>query len=136
MAASFLVVPPVLSSCIGDGDGNGRSEPQPSVSVGVVSLPLEATAPSGAVYRLVGEFDVMGTTELSISSEDHAGETSINQALPIGSYTVTLADGWELLLQTEDREAPAFGRHLRHAAPVDRAEKAVHGRHAYPIRRT
>ena len=82
-----LLAPAMAFSCRHSG-GDGQEE-------GVVIIPLEATAASGAIYRLVGSFHVTGPTDLTISTEDYLGTSAITKPLVTGIYSIALADGWE-----------------------------------------
>jgi photosystem II stability/assembly factor-like uncharacterized protein len=88
VAVALMVIPQALGSCHREIRGTGE---------GVASLKLEATASSGTTYRLVGQFVIGGTTSLTVSTDDYPGQSVIDQALPVGNYTVTLAVGWQLL---------------------------------------
>lgn len=83
---------PFLGSCHPDAPAI-RDQAE---AYGTVTLPLEATAPNGASYRLVGEFAISGETSLSLSTVGHTG-SAISQQLEIGQYTIALNSGWSLL---------------------------------------
>jgi hypothetical protein len=62
-----------------------------------VRFALSAVSSNGTTYRLaVGSFAIAGATTMTVNAEDHLPEAFINEILPTGSYTVTLADGWQL----------------------------------------
>lgn len=82
---------PFVGSCHSDAPGI-REQVE---AYGTVTLPLEATAPSGAIYRLVGEFTITGATTLSLSTVNHTG-SSISQQLGVGQYGIALNSGWTL----------------------------------------
>jgi hypothetical protein len=102
LALVLLAVPPLLGSCHRGNEGK-----PPKGGVGVASLRLQATAASGATYRLVGQFVIAGTADLTLSTDDYPGQSMIDQTLAVGDYTVTLADGWQLLRKTSSGDVPS-----------------------------
>lgn len=83
---------PFLGSCHSDSPAIREQ----AGAYGTVTLPLEATTPSGAIYRLVGKFAISGQATLTLSAVNHTG-SAISQRLEVGAYTVALHSGWTLL---------------------------------------
>lgn len=98
---------PLVGSCYSDAPGIHEQ----TEAYGTVTLPLEATAPSGAIYRLVGEFAITGETTLSLSTVGHTGST-ISQQLEVGAYTIALNPGWSLLRNESGAFVPTSNAQL------------------------
>jgi hypothetical protein len=96
------------------GCANGEDRASEDAQLGSLRIPLEAPGPSGTVYRLDGAvFDFAGPTATSTSGD--AGQTTIVTNLAIGSYQITLREGWRLIRVSDQREVKAS---LASANPV------------------
>jgi len=49
---------------------------------------------------------IAGTADLTLATDDYPGQTVIDRTLAAGDYTVTLADGWQLLRETSNGDVP------------------------------
>jgi hypothetical protein len=67
-------------------------------NTGTVRLDLQGQAQNGTLYRLrLATFTISSTPPITLSSDGaNATATTISQALPAGSYLVTLQNGWVL----------------------------------------
>lgn len=73
------------------------SEDTSRTDVGSLNVPLAATSPSGAEYRLRNAtFQVVGPESATVLSEDNLGEPAVVLEIAEGMYTVELEDGWTL----------------------------------------
>lgn len=82
-----------LGACAG-----GAGDREPLETSGSVTLPLQASAPSGNVYQLRNAvFDIQGptTTTLQTSAATDPNPT-LSATLLAGSYSITLRPGWSL----------------------------------------
>lgn len=82
-----------LTACSSGGDPE----------TGTVELALEGSA-KGSVFTLVdATFDIEGVEAHTLDS-NASQDATLTTELPVGSYTVTLRDGWRLLETTEGSE--------------------------------
>lgn len=87
-------LPAATVGCSASDPNNERSA---SDGTSVVSLSLTSTTASGAQYRLAtGTFTIVGSTSAVVSAQDYLSAAVITQTLTTGTYTVTLASGWQL----------------------------------------
>lgn len=100
-----------LTGCLGDSPD--RQSEQTS-DTGSLRLALQATAPSGNVYRLHALFEIrsMRTGEIVafLSSEQEEFSNVIRLVLDAGDYTVTLMPGWLLERVRTVTPDPVAGR--------------------------
>ena len=90
-----------VPSCASD-DAPRQGEEQ----VGSARLPLQATGPSGAVYRLQSAvIDFAGPTMTSAFAD--SSESTLVAELPVGSYSVSLREGWQMIRASDLREMDA-----------------------------
>lgn len=75
------------------------------VSGGTLSLPLVTTSPGGIVYRLTASFQVTGTGVDQLIDAS-ATTTAVSVDLPVGTYQLTLLDGWSISEQTTGGSVP------------------------------
>ncbi len=69
-----------------------------TAATGTLQLPLQATAPSGNVYRLRNAFfqitNIASGESFFLFSEDNASQFLLTTVLNTGDYTITLQPGW------------------------------------------
>ncbi len=98
-SAAFLFAVGIaqLVGCSSDSKTHSTEE----ASTGTISLPLQAVAASGNVYRLRNAtFTITdnhtGNFVAVFSSEDDPSKSTISKVLDIGDYSITLLQGWFL----------------------------------------
>jgi hypothetical protein len=103
----------IATSCGSDDDHTTSLQ-----STGTVRLNLATVSPSGIVYRLVNaEFEVEGPENATLVGPRNAPD--IVERLAVGSYTVTLQDGWRLQFEWGDGTWRNVDATLKHSATVN-----------------
>lgn len=73
------------------------AESSDAVAAGSLNLPLTARAAGGVNYRLAnGTFDLTGPVNRALQGDAETSSTLVTAGLPVGSYQVTLRDGWQI----------------------------------------
>jgi lamin tail-like protein len=68
----------------------------PAPPIGQLQLGLQSGIGEAQFKLSQAEFAISGAAELTLRSEDDPDSDSLEQALPVGQYTVELRDGWQL----------------------------------------
>jgi hypothetical protein len=97
VVAGFVGLTPVAAGCAVE-TGTGAEAASP---VGTVEMKLQTTTPSGAIYRLRNAvFTVTDSTNAVVATLNSetapADATRLSATLEVGTYTISLANGWSV----------------------------------------